>query len=165
MIDSAGTSIGLYPLPTAVIPTPALKIDGNNGSDLGFSRHNVTHITALNCTLEVDEGEVEIDIGTKTLIPSTLSLSNGPGATQRQLGPLMMSSGLKVTDYLTEEVGVSKIFYRMVLTRWYKWGSLISSSKSAQGFMSPDSRDCRLNTDSGNVTSDCQKLSVTNLEQ
>jgi hypothetical protein len=117
MIDSTGTSIGSYPLPIAIIPTPALKIDGNNGSDLGFSRHNVTHITALNCTLEVDETEVEIDIGTKTLISSSLSLSDGTVATQQQVGPLMINSSLKVTDYLIQEVCVSQICYREMLMR------------------------------------------------
>jgi hypothetical protein len=113
MINADGMPIGLYPLPPAVIPTPPLKIDGSNNT-LAFSAHNVTQITALNCTLSVYEADMEIDIETKALTSSTSSLSNAAST-----HPLMMSpgSGLKVTDYLIETVGISQIFYRVMLTR------------------------------------------------
>jgi hypothetical protein len=102
MVDSDGNSVGLYPLPPELIPTPPLKIDGSN-NDLGFSAHNVTHITALNCTLDIDETEMVIDIETKALISPSLSEAANP----LTLDP---DTNWTVADFLISSVGVSQIF-------------------------------------------------------
>jgi hypothetical protein len=111
IIDANGIPVGVYPLLPALIPTTPL----NFSNDLGFSAHNLTHFTALNCTLDVYETEVEIDIETRVLNPSTLSLSDA--STQRLLSPLMMEPDWKATDYLTRGVSVSQIYYNVIVTR------------------------------------------------
>jgi hypothetical protein len=104
MTNADGIPIGFYPLPPALIPTPPLKIDGSNNT-LAFSAHNVTQITALNCTLGVYEADMEVDIETKALTSPTSYLSNATSP-----HPFMMSPGTDgLTDFLMVAVGVSQI--------------------------------------------------------
>ena len=97
MIDAGGISIGFYPFPSVEIP------DRKKSLAFSSSAHNVT---ILNCTLNVQETEVEIDIVTKALTPT---LSPSDAATQRLLSPLMLTPDLKVTDFLRANGGVAQI--------------------------------------------------------